>query len=880
MASPSNSDGSLAEASQRWTHSRSFSDPTPSLCIIGHDDIPALSPEQPSSCRSTYESVLYDDNTNEDEDFYSSLDSAENKAKRSWLQSGFANGFGSRLSNIGSYLRSFGEPTTSNDPSRWSMGGKLNHVWNNFKYGKWKMRPHEGEYEKEVSIWLLGCHYHPNRVDSETRDGFQRFFIDYHSRIWLTYRTGFPPFPGTSVTSDCGWGCMLRTAQMVVAEALVQLHLGRDWRWNPNRNESRKESDFLLHNKIIQLFEDHLGADLSIHRLMRIAARNTENTPIGKWYTPSHSVALLKEALKDSHSEETEALRICLCTDGLVIKSEVEVASEEWTKPITMSISIKDLLPPPLQTESEAPSYRDPWFGGRDETVEEVKSESKISTEIATITKEPPPYGQRSAYKPRFAEDFGDGGAFPEIHVAQHPLNMGLGKRQTSQSKTLALQYDADGNLQHDVIARQGHQKNKIVYTKLSDMKSKLIPNLDEEASMQRPEENSEEVRAITEATSDALGKLVQSKIASALPVQHAQKQGPSQYIRYTPSDQSGNSGAQQRIIRMVEEQKDPMEPPKFKINQKIPRGPPSPPAPVLHSPTRKVTAKEQADWKIPPCISNWKNPKGYTVALDKRLAADGRGMQQAHINENFAKLAEALYIADRKAREAVEARANMERRVAQNKKAEQEEMMREMAAKARKERLQGRKDDRDDEGAQERDKIRRERAEDRRRERNMNRNHPDRAKREKERDISEKIALGLPDTRARTGETQFDQRLFNQSKGLDSGGIDDETHSVYDKPWRPQDNVQQHIYRPSKNIDKDIYGSDLDAIISANKFVPEKGFSGTEGGGSSGRGAGPVQFEKDDEDVFGIGSLLKSTKEGKRRGDDDDAGSSKRSRR
>ena len=40
----------------------------------------------------------------------------------------------------------------------------------------------------------------------------------------------------------------------------------------------------------------------------------------------------------------------------------------------------------------------------------------------------------------------------------------------------------------------------------------------------------------------------------------------------------------------MVEAQKDPMEPPRFKTNTKIPRGPPSPPAPVLHSPTRKVT--------------------------------------------------------------------------------------------------------------------------------------------------------------------------------------------------------------------------------------------------------------------------------------------------
>jgi hypothetical protein len=40
---------------------------------------------------------------------------------------------------------------------------------------------------------------------------------------------------------------------------------------------------------------------------------------------------------------------------------------------------------------------------------------------------------------------------------------------------------------------------------------------------------------------------------------------------------------------------------------------------------------------------------QGYTIPLDKRLAADGRGLQQVHINENFAKLAEALYIADRK---------------------------------------------------------------------------------------------------------------------------------------------------------------------------------------------------------------------------------------
>ena len=149
------------------------------------------------------------------------------------------------------------------------------------------------------------------------------------------------------------------------------------------------------------------------------------------------------------------------------------------------------------------------------------------------------------------------------------------------------------------------------------------------------------------------------------MPVQAAaDKLAPAQYMRYTSSQQgvAFNSRAKQRVIRMVEMQKDPMEPPRFKINKKIPRGPPSPPAPVMHSPSRKMTVKEQ-EWKIPPCISNRKNAKRYTVPLDKRLAADGRGLQTVHINENFAKLAETLYIADRKAREAVETHAQERKR-------------------------------------------------------------------------------------------------------------------------------------------------------------------------------------------------------------------------
>ena len=94
----------------------------------------------------------------------------------------------------------------------------------------------------------------------------------------------------------------------------------------------------------------------------------------------------------------------------------------------------------------------------------------------------------------------------------------------------------------------------------------------------------------------------------------------------------------------MTEAPVDPMEPPKFK-HKKIPRGPPSPPPPVMHSPPRKVSAEEQANWVIPPCISNWKNAKGYTIPLDKRLAADGRGIQDVRNNNIKRILCETLFL-------------------------------------------------------------------------------------------------------------------------------------------------------------------------------------------------------------------------------------------
>ncbi|XP_074643901.1 SNW domain-containing protein 1-like [Tubulanus polymorphus] len=515
-----------------------------------------------------------------------------------------------------------------------------------------------------------------------------------------------------------------------------------------------------------------------------------------------------------------------------------------------------------------APSQR--FYDREDEDLERA---AKSLTVAVSGSPTAPPYGHRKGWIPRRIEDFGDGGAFPEIPVAQYPLGMGQ-QKSSSTSNALTMQVDAEGKIKYDAIAKQGHAKDKVVHSKFQDLVSKPID--DEDPDFEKPTED--DIRENTEKTREALEKLVHGKISAAMPVRCADKQQPAQYIRYTPSQQgvAFNSGAKQRIIRMVEVQKDPMEPPRFKTNKKIPRGPPSPPAPVMHSPNRKVTVKEQQEWKIPPCISNWKNQRGYTIPLDKRLAADGRGLQGVHINENFAKLAEALYIADRKAREAVETRAQLEKKMAAKEREKKEEGLRQLAAKAREERAGIRREDKEDEGARERDELRRDRQKERHREKNLANAAPDkrsRIQREKERDISEKIALGLPNT-GTSQEVQFDQRLFNQSKGMDSGFGDDEAYNVYDKPWRKDRDAAAAIYRPSKNADADIYGDDLEKIMKSRRFVPDKEFAGTDRTRRSDR---PVQFERDEEeDPFGLNKFLTDAKKGGQKRPADDSRSSR----
>ena len=77
-----------------------------------------------------------------------------------------------------------------------------------------------------------------------------------------------------------------------------------------------------------------------------------------------------------------------------------------------------------------------------------------------------------------------------------------------------------------------------------------------------------------------------------------------------------------------------------------------------------------------------------------------------------------------------------------------------------------------------------------------------------------------MPARASASGETMYDQRLLNQTRGMDSGFADDEAYNVYDKPWREQGTLSQNLYRPTKNLDQDLYGDDLDKLVKTSKWV------------------------------------------------------------
>jgi len=181
-------------------------------------------------------------------------------------------------------------------------------------------------------IYLLGETYRGTGEEPDA-EALAQLICDLRSRIWLTYRQGFAPIEGSSLTSDAGWGCMLRTGQMMLAQALIVLRAGRGWRTadgatqavavegdeshpaggtaeTESEGEGAAASERRLRDElgVVSLFADVAAAPFSIQRIA--AAGAGQGTPVGKWFGPtpiSQVLALLLARTLEAAPAASEA---------------------------------------------------------------------------------------------------------------------------------------------------------------------------------------------------------------------------------------------------------------------------------------------------------------------------------------------------------------------------------------------------------------------------------------------------------------------------------------------------------------------------------------------------------------------------------------------
>lgn len=327
-------------------------------------------------------------------------------------------------------------------------------------------------------------------------------------------------------------------------------------------------------------------------------------------------------------------------------------------------------------------------------------------------------------------------------------------------------------------------------------------------------------------------------------------------YIRYTSAQFTNLSGdkkaPKQRIIKIRDEEVDPLLPSSFRI-RKVPDGPPKDGfAPVLHdeTSTQKLTKEDQKKWEIAPSVSNWKNTKGFIIGIENRLhnSQSANQITDEDIEKStkrFVALSDALKNAEKQAKEDLKARASWRKRKEEEKITQIQERVGKLAQEARLSRTAA--DDKPDvrvdstkitensgnpsrteiSDKQQRRAERRRRAEEElRKEKLSTKDKVRKLAREQGREVSDRVVLGVANairTKQNQGVYDTDLYLKSSSKSKES------TDLMYDKPLFSHETALNDVYR-TRNL-------------SGYKGL------GSKSGGQSESNSTSVTFVRDPED-------------------------------
>ncbi|XP_026096140.1 cysteine protease ATG4D-like [Carassius auratus] len=207
----------------------------------------------------------------------------------------------------------------------------------------------------------------------------------------MTYRRGIPPLDGSALTSDAGWGCMLRSAQMLLAHGLMLHMMPAGWTWPVTHHqtkddlevvdarvldgplrESRRDSgkhrrrslgttldcethEEQTHRRIVSWFGDLPSAPFGLHRLVELGRDSGKRA--GDWYGPAIVANILQKAVAASEVSDLAVYVAQNCTvyvgDVLNLcgtsRTDLSASCRSGWKPLVLLVPVRlgsDMLNP------------------------------------------------------------------------------------------------------------------------------------------------------------------------------------------------------------------------------------------------------------------------------------------------------------------------------------------------------------------------------------------------------------------------------------------------------------------------------------------------------------------------------------------------------
>lgn len=142
------------------------------------------------------------------------------------------------------------------------------------------------------TIHLAGKSYHPIHDYATRRE-------DESNLFWFTYRCDFPPLNPYNLTSDAGWGCMLRSAQMMLVQALRMHYVGRGYK--PAKSTVQRRSQMFLQDLFMWMADfpsaNTTGCYFSLHNMVAVGMARYETLP-GEWFGPGTACYVMRDLVE------------------------------------------------------------------------------------------------------------------------------------------------------------------------------------------------------------------------------------------------------------------------------------------------------------------------------------------------------------------------------------------------------------------------------------------------------------------------------------------------------------------------------------------------------------------------------------------------------